>query len=399
MMQQTTNVNTRMMPRRIHRSISVDKLVSTFKHSTKGNRKVLTSPISGYNAKVLFPELLSQRDIADIEQYNEIYYLKKVRGPEIIQEENDFEYFNFQQNGHIAFRYEELEFLGRGSFGTVIKCKDHKTNKYVAIKVVLNDDAEVREQMDLEASYLMDLSHHENGPQNHHVINIIDRFVFREFYCIVTDLNCIDLYSYLASRGFVPLPIEEIRNIGCQLANALEFIHSAGIVHSDIKPENIMFTDKTLSSISVIDFGCACHDKEPLYKVVQSLYYRAPEVIFGFKYGREIDVWSFACVLFELATGKPLFCAQDEEELISEITQIVGKPPLEMIVRSKKMREIYEQVAVNRTKYEAEKKKQISEMMKGIDSDLIDLICDCLQWFPSKRPTMKQILEHPFFKK
>lgn len=382
---------------RFHKSMSADKILKYYNKS-KENRKILNSPISGYDAKQIFPWLLTENDYKDIEDYEEIYYLTKSESSEPTEFEGDFEFFKFQESAHIAYRFEQIEFLGRGSFGTVVKCFDHKTKKYVAIKVILNQE-EDRKQIDSEVNYLKKLAAHENGSLNHHVLNLIDTFVFRQFYCIVTDLNYTDLFTYMKSRHFAPLDHDQVREIGRQLADALAFIHSAEIVHSDIKPENIMFTNKTKSSISVIDFGCACYDKHPLYKVVQSLYYRSPEVIFNFRYGCEIDIWSFGCVLFELATGKPLFHSKNEDELIAMITDIVGDPPLEMITRSKKMRNYYEQVAANRAKCEAKKKSIISGLMEGSDPDLIDLVCSCLQWIPAKRLTMKQILEHPFFKK
>lgn len=381
---------------RFHKSMSSDKILQY--HKRKENRKVLKNPITGHDAKILFPDILSKIDREDIIQYNEVYYLKKANDSESTIFENGFEYFNFKENSHIAYRYEQIQFLGRGSFGTVVKCFDHKMQKHVAIKVIFNSE-EDRKQINLEVDYLNKLANHENGAKNHHVLNLIETFIFREFFCIVTDLNYTDLYSHMKSHNFSPLRIERVREIGRQLADALAFIHSKGIVHSDIKPENIMFTNKKESDIAIIDFGCACYDKQPLYKVVQSLYYRSPEVIFNFRYGCEIDVWSFGCVLFELATGKPLFHTRHEKELISMITEIVGSPPLEMITRSNKMMNYFAPVAAVRSKCEEKKKAIIAGMLNGIDRDLVDLICSCLQWIPAKRPTMKSVLEHPFFKK
>lgn len=392
-----TTTKTHRSTHRFHKSMSADKILKYYNQS-KENRKVLNSPISGYDAKQLFPELLTENDYEDIADYEEIYYLTKIESSEPTQFEGGFEFFKFKESAHIAFRFEQIQFLGRGSFGTVVKCFDHKTKKYVAIKVILNEE-EDRKQIDYEVNYLKKLADHENGSLNHHVLNLIDTFVFRQFYCIVTELNYTDLYTHMKSHHFAPLGHDQVRDIARQLADALAFIHSAGIAHSDIKPENIMFTDKTKSNIAVIDFGCACFDRHPLYKVVQSLYYRSPEVIFNFRYGCEIDVWSYGCVLFELATGKPLFHTRNEDELISMITDIVGAPPLEMITRSKKMKNYYEQEAANRAKCEAKKKSIISGLMQGSDSDLIDLVCACLQWIPAKRLTMKQVLEHPYFKK
>ena len=359
-------------------------------------RMTLTPPLSPQQVIKKYKNYLSSADLKDINNYQKIYFLS--RGEEQISTvENGVNFYKFHQGYHINFRYETLKFLGRGSFGTVVKCFDHKTQKNVAIKIIF-DEPHDRKQTEVEISFLKTLSKQENGSANHHIVNIYDTFTFRNFICIVTDLCEADLYSYLKSKGFLPLSAAEVRSIGKQIADALAFIHSAKIAHSDLKPENIMFTDSSNTNISIIDFGCACYDRTPLYKVVQSLYYRSPEVIFNFKYGCEIDVWSFACILFEMVTGHPLFRAKDENQLIEQITALLGEPPLEMIQRSKKMHKFFDAVPANRAACDARKKRILSDLLSNKDPNLIDLISDCLGWLPAKRPTMKQILEHPFFK-
>ena len=383
------------------KEISARKSLATSKSSasittSNGQKISFNPPISGQQAIKKYKKYLSSVDLEDINKFQKIYFLSPTQET-LTFLDNDVPYYQFHQGFHINYRYETLKFLGRGSFGTVIKCFDHKTQKNVAIKIIY-DEPRDRKQTEVEISFLKTLSKQENGSANHHIINIYDTFTFRKFICIVTDLFETDLYSYLKSKNFLPLSTTEIRNLGKQIADALSFIHSAKIAHSDLKPENIMFTDSTNTNISIIDFGCACYDRSPLYRVVQSLYYRSPEVIFNFKYGCEIDVWSFACILFELVTGHPLFRAKDENQLIEQITSLLGEPPLEMIQRSRKMHKYFDAVPANRAACDARKKRILSDLLSNVDPNLIDLISDCLGWLPAKRPTMKQILEHPFFK-
>ena len=359
-------------------------------------KKTFKSPISPDRATLKYAELLTDADMKDINKFNEIYFLSKTRFSTTLSN-SGVVYYSFVESAHIAYRYETLKFIGRGSFGTVIKCFDHKEQKLVAIKLMYNDQMD-KNQVDLEVNFLKKLSVFDNGAANHHTVSLLDSFVFRSFTCIVTDLYERDLYSYIKSKHFTGIDMEEVRTIGGQIADAMAFTHSAKIVHSDLKPENIMFNDASKTSVTIIDFGCSCNDRQPIYRVVQSLYYRSPEVIFHFKYGTEIDVWSFGCILYELATGRPLFHAKDEKQLIEQITTLVGEPPLEMIERSKKMKKYFDAVPANRAACEMKKKRILAQLLPKACSELVDVIADCICWLPAKRPTMKQILEYPFFR-
>jgi dual specificity tyrosine-phosphorylation-regulated kinase 2/3/4 len=103
------------------------------------------------------------------------------------------------------------------------------------------------------------------------------------------------------------------------------------IIHCDMKPENIMFTDATLCQVKIVDFGSACTDYASGFKYVQTRYYRAPEVTLGLKYDHAVDMWSLGCIVYELFAGRPLFPAQDENELIEYIAYWIGLPPQRMI--------------------------------------------------------------------
>lgn len=94
-----------------------------------------------------------------------------------------------------------------------------------------------------------------------------------------------------------------------------------------MKPENIIFTNETLEDIKIIDFGASCMSCEKGFFYVQSRYYRAPEIVLGNKYDHAVDMWSLGCIVFELITGKPLFPAKDENELIEFFFITLGPIP------------------------------------------------------------------------
>ena len=84
-------------------------------------------------------------------------------------------------------------------------------------------------------------------------------------------------------------------------------MHSLGIIHCDVKPENITIASYSRATVKIIDFGSSCFTSDHLSSYIQSRSYRAPEVILGLPYDGKIDVWSLGCVLAELHSGAPLF--------------------------------------------------------------------------------------------
>ena len=94
-----------------------------------------------------------------------------------------------------------------------------------------------------------------------------------------------------------------IRTFAIQILNALVFLRENNIIHSDIKPENVLLKNKARTGIKVIDFGTSMFEHEASYMYIQSRFYRAPEVILGATYGYPIDMWSFGCLIAELYIG------------------------------------------------------------------------------------------------
>jgi dual specificity tyrosine-phosphorylation-regulated kinase 2/3/4 len=80
------------------------------------------------------------------------------------------------------------------------------------------------------------------------------------------------------------------------------------------------------SGIKIIDFGSSCFSDQKLYTYIQSRYYRAPEVILGYDYSTEIDIWSFGCVVAEMKLSYPIFSGDNEDEQVGLITEVIGLP-------------------------------------------------------------------------
>jgi len=88
--------------------------------------------------------------------------------------------------------------------------------------------------------------------------------------------------------------------------------------------------------LQVIDFGSSCYDHQRIYTYIQSRFYRAPEVIFGARYGVAIDMWSLGCIIAELLTGRPLFAGEDEADQIACIIEIIGIPSSRVVDAGKR---------------------------------------------------------------
>ncbi|XP_070827966.1 homeodomain-interacting protein kinase 3a [Chaetodon trifascialis] len=232
--------------------------------------------------------------------------------------------------------YEVLEFLGRGTFGQVVKCWKRGTNEVVAVKILKNHPSYAR-QGQIEVEILARLSS-ENADE-HNVVRALECFQHRSHTCLVFEMLEQNLYDFLKQNKFSPLPLKIIRPILLQVATALKKLKSLGLIHADLKPENIMLVDPTRQPyrVKVIDFGSASHvSKAVCSTYLQSRYYRAPEIILGLPFSEAIDMWSLGCVIAELFLGWPLYPGALEYDQIRYISQTQGLPVEQLLNKGTK---------------------------------------------------------------
>ncbi|XP_067414862.1 homeodomain-interacting protein kinase 1 [Emydura macquarii macquarii] len=222
--------------------------------------------------------------------------------------------------------YEVLEFLGRGTFGQVAKCWKRSTKEIVAIKILKNHPSYAR-QGQIEVSILSRLSS-ENADE-YNFVRSYECFQHKNHTCLVFEMLEQNLYDFLKQNKFSPLPLKYIRPILQQVATALMKLKSLGLIHADLKPENIMLVEPIRQPyrVKVIDFGSASHvSKAVCSTYLQSRYYRAPEIILGLPFCEAIDMWSLGCVIAELFLGWPLYPGASEYDQIRYISQTQGLP-------------------------------------------------------------------------
>ena len=284
----------------------------------------------------LFKTQLSSYEQNEIQSFKEIFYMgfkcpKSDNGNSFDDENGNFKLF---KGDHIYYRYEIIQLLGRGSFGQVCKCFDHKIKNFVAIKMIKNK-RRYHNQAEVEIKILKCLKKRDKDKMNN-VIHIEDFFYFRKHVCICFELLSNSLYELLKNNGFKGLSQRLVIRFAIQILIALKFTKSLNIIHCDLKPENILLKKIDKSGIKVIDFGSSCFYDERIYTYIQSRFYRAPEIILGIPYSPSIDMWSFGCIVVELILGKPLFPGESEAEQLQLMMEVLGVPPVEVLNKSTK---------------------------------------------------------------
>ncbi|XP_011707653.1 PREDICTED: homeodomain-interacting protein kinase 2 isoform X3 [Wasmannia auropunctata] len=233
-------------------------------------------------------------------------------------------------------QYEVLEFLGRGTFGQVVKCWKKGTSDIVAIKILKNHPSYAR-QGQIEVSILSRLS--QENADEFNFVRAYECFQHKSHTCLVFEMLEQNLYDFLKQNKFSPLPLKYIRPILQQVLTALLKLKQLGLIHADLKPENIMLVDPMRQPyrVKVIDFGSASHvSKAVCNTYLQSRYYRAPEIILGLPYCEAIDMWSLGCVVAELFLGWPLYPGSSEYDQIRYISQTQGLPTEHMLNNASK---------------------------------------------------------------
>ena len=240
-------------------------------------------------------------------------------------------------------KYHVVDFLGQGISGRVYEVyKNNDTKNRYALKIIKNKKVYLNQSLiELKIVTTLNKNFSSNNHNDSHIITVYDYFFYQEHLCIIFELLNENLYQLLQHNHLQGISLNSINFIIKQLLEAVEQVHRIGIIHCDIKPENILLKiniEKNKSDISVklTDFGSACIKNNPIFTIVQSLFYRAPEVILGIPYTQAIDIWSIGLVAIELFLGGPLLPGYSEYDQLLKIIEIIGKIPDLMLMRNGK---------------------------------------------------------------
>lgn len=352
---------------------------------------------------------LSEYEREEVQDFPAVYYYgkgskKKMARPEVST--NNYSYDDDRGdylviNGdHLAYRYEIIDILGKGSFGQVLHCRDHCTGESTAIKIIRNKKR-FHHQALVEIKILDNLRKWDPNEQ-HYVIKMTDHFYFRNHLCIAMELLSINLYELIKANQFSGFSTTLIRRFTSQMLLSLVLMRQHRVVHCDLKPENILLRHPCKSGLKVIDFGSSCFEHEKIYTYIQSRFYRSPEVILGMNYHMAIDMWSLGCILAELYTGFPIFPGENEQEQLSCIMEVLGVPDKEFVNKSSRKRLFFEpngaprQVTNSKGRKRRPGTKTLSQVLRSNDEEFVDFIAKCLCWDPERRLKPQAALKHPF---
>ena len=218
-------------------------------------------------------------------------------------------------------RYEIIERIGTGGMAVVYKGRDHRLNRLVAVKILkeeLAQDAEFRRRFHDESQAVAMLSHPN-------IMAVYDVSHSTELDYIVMELiDGITLKQYMEKRG--QLNWREALHFITQIMKALSHAHSRGIIHRDIKPQNIMVLRD--GSVKVADFGIACLANSAntlTQEALGSVHYMSPEQARGDRTDARSDIYSAGVVLYEMLTGRLPF---EGDNAVSVAIQHLSSVPL-----------------------------------------------------------------------
>uniref|UniRef100_A0A0N5A579 dual-specificity kinase n=1 Tax=Parastrongyloides trichosuri TaxID=131310 RepID=A0A0N5A579_PARTI len=404
----------------------VGDLIHNIRHPINNFTNKHSLPLKPSEALSAYGDCLTKYEKREIFNYSNIYVCgvsaKKVKF--INNEDKNYgftnknRYYKAIENDHLAFRFQILRVCGEGSYGQVLKTFDHKRRKTVAVKVLRRYNDKKNLEDNKELGMLQYLTNQDIKNKNY-IVRFRGAFTFRNHICLILEHLHKNLRDVIRQYYFNGSDIHKLQKVTKDLLSALEYLSNLGVVHGDLKPENIMVTDEEISSIKLIDFGGAFFVDSPPLSFAQTLRYRCPELILNGSASLPMDIWSLGCIVAELISGNQLFTGIDERDQLNRMIEILDLPPVKIIescakkqrffvqnddLQCKKINESgteeinnYVPINMNSSKYYSPGAKNLNSVI-GFPKYKWSLrfIRMCLKWDPSERITTSFALHHPF---
>ena len=309
----------------------------------------------------------------------------------------------------VAGRYVITDFLGgAGAFSTALQALDTATRSLVCLKVIKG----VKDYIDqsLDEVRLLRLANAADPHDTAGILRLLDAFYHREHLFLVTEALRADLHAVARAAAPTRPPyftLARVQAVARQVLQALAFLHGLGILHCDVKPENILLKSYSRCEVKLIDLGSSCLITDPPAGYVQSRAYRAPEVVLGCGYGPSIDVWSVGCVVAELVAGRVLLPSTSAAGLLARLEGLRGPVPPGMRARGRYAHRYYTPAGViverdRRTGAAARlkpKRTSLGARVPGADAECLSFLESLLAVDPAARPSAAAALTHPWLAK
>jgi len=306
---------------------------------------------------------------------------------------------------HVTRRYDIVQKLGKGAYGIVWRAMDKKTKDVVALKKIFDafQNSTDAQRTFREVMFLQEMRGHE------HIITLLnvmkadnDRDIYLVFEYMETDLHA-------AIRANI---LQEIHKqyILWQSLKALKYMHSAELLHRDMKPSNLLLNSDCL--MKVADFGLARSLKRPddrvepnhyddgrgmvLTDYVATRWYRAPEILLGnVNYTFGVDMWAVGCILGEMINGKPVFPGSSTLNQLERIVALTGD--VERLANvCKAYPQMVDQIRSTMKQPMDPPEVRWKKMFPTASPDALDLLQKLLALESDKRITAAEALAHKY---
>ncbi|XP_062203547.1 putative cyclin-dependent kinase F-2 [Phragmites australis] len=292
--------------------------------------------------------------------------------------------------------YERLSKIGEGASGVVYKARDRRTGETVAVKRLhvgdgeysLSEETFLREVRCLEACRahpsLVDLRAAHHGPDDAGAFLVME-YVGPSLAQVMRE-----------DRAGRPLAEAEARRVMRQLLEGARSMHELGVLHRDIKPDNVLVDNR--GDVKICDFGLSrttdtAADGAPYTSGVVTLWYRAPELILGSRdYDAGIDTWALGCIMAELLAGAPLFRGRSEMDQLNKVFDTVGMKDMKSWPGFARLPRA-ESALCNRSRPPS----RLREMFPALSAAGFDVLSGLLACRPDSRLTAADALRCPWF--
>ncbi|KAA8647087.1 mitogen-activated protein kinase mpkC [Aspergillus tanneri] len=282
--------------------------------------------------------------------------------------------------------FHQSEILGTLFESTISSAYDSFVQQTVAIRKIIDPFSTVTlaKRTFLEVKLLKQLLH-EN------LICLSDVFISpsEEVYLVIEPVGC-DLGRIIKHTR---LDETTTKFFMYQIMRGLKYLHSAGVMHYDLQPSNLLVNQE--NTLKICDFGITILGESQTVGYVPSKFYRAPEsnMLAWQPHGLRVDVWSAGCIFAEMLRGVPLFPGADQLNQLNLTTDAIGDPPQEFIDRitSKITREF-----VDSLPKKGPYSHQLKTIFAGFEESAVDLLEKILVFTPEKRISAGDALQHPY---
>ncbi|XP_014097443.2 serine/threonine-protein kinase PRP4 homolog [Bactrocera oleae] len=345
----------------------------------------------------------------------------QIENPALTDNWDDAEgYYRVRIGEILDNRYVVSGYTGQGVFSNVVRARDQaRGNANVAVKIIRNN--EIMHKTGLRELEILKKLNDADPEDRFHCLRLFRHFFHKQHLCMVFEPLSMNLREVLKKYGKnVGLHIKAVRSYTQQLFLALKLLKKTGILHADIKPDNILVNENNLC-LKLCDFGSAStiNDNE-ITPYLISRFYRAPEIILGITYDYGIDMWSAGCTIYELYTGKILFSGKSNNQMLKFFMDLKGKIP-NRIIRKGQFKDQHFDQSCNFLYHEIDKITEREKIVvmpvikatRNLQQELIadqnlpddqqrkvtqlkDLLDNMFALDPSKRISLNQALTHPF---